>query len=172
MYTRMINPFHQFNTAQEVDFLIISSLFSFLYLSSSITGEVVNENSGKITDYCYIHSLNHIQILVQSFHYSSRNGFPDYWLIILISISFQFYYWRSRERKIMEKSQIVATDTHCIMYKFQLTPFITAEEMDFLIISSLFSFLYLSSYITGEVTKRKILEKSLSIATYTHYTIY
>ncbi len=43
MYTHMNNPFNQFITAQEVDFLIISSLFSFLYLSSSITGEVANK---------------------------------------------------------------------------------------------------------------------------------
>ncbi len=43
MYTCMNNPFNQFITAQEVDFLIISSLFLFLYLSSSITEEVANE---------------------------------------------------------------------------------------------------------------------------------
>ncbi len=78
IYTRMNNPLNQFITAQEVDFLIISSSFSFLYLSSSIIEEVANEKSGKITDYCYIHPLYHIQILAQSVHYSSRNGFPDY----------------------------------------------------------------------------------------------
>ncbi len=43
MYTCMNNSLNQFVTAQEVDFLIISSLFSFLYLSSSITGEIANE---------------------------------------------------------------------------------------------------------------------------------
>ncbi len=43
MYTRMNNLLNQFITAQELDFPIISSLFSFLYLSSSITGEVANE---------------------------------------------------------------------------------------------------------------------------------
>ncbi len=69
-----------------------------------------------------------------------------------ISISFQFYYWRSREWKILEKSQITATYTHRIIYKFQLNLFITAQKMDFLIISSLFSlFLYLSSSTTREV---------------------
>ncbi len=36
MYTHMNNPLNQFITAQKVDFLIISSLFSFLYLSNSI----------------------------------------------------------------------------------------------------------------------------------------
>ncbi len=42
--------------------------------------------------------------------------------------------------------------------------------MDFLIISSSFSFLYRSSSITAE-GERKILEKSQSIATYTRYVI-
>ncbi len=90
--TRMNNPLNRFMTAQEVDFLVICSLFSFLYLSISITGEVANKKFGKFTDYCYIRPLYHIQILAQYGHYSLRNGFPDYWLIILISISFQFYY--------------------------------------------------------------------------------
>ncbi len=44
MYNRMNNALSQFIAAQEEDFLIISLLFSFLYLSSSITGEVANEN--------------------------------------------------------------------------------------------------------------------------------
>ncbi len=43
MHTCVNNPLSQFITAQEVDFLIISSLFSFLYLSSSITGELADE---------------------------------------------------------------------------------------------------------------------------------
>ncbi len=43
MYTRMNNLLNQFITDQEVDFLMISSLFWFLYLSSSITGEKANE---------------------------------------------------------------------------------------------------------------------------------
>ncbi len=98
MYTRMNNPLNQFITAQEVHFLIISSLFSFLF-SSSITR-------------------------------------------------------KSSEQKILEKSQIIATYTHCIIHKFQLNPFITAQEMDFLIIS-LFSFLYLSGSITGEIANEK-----------------
>ncbi len=113
------------------------------------------KNSRKITDYCYIHPLYYIHILVQSVHYSSRNGFPDYWFIILISISFQFCYWRSSEQKILEKSHIIATYTHCIICKFQLNLFITGQEMDFLIISSLHSFLYLFSSITGEVENEK-----------------
>ncbi len=36
MYTRMNNPLNQFVTAREVDFPIITSLISFIYLSSSI----------------------------------------------------------------------------------------------------------------------------------------
>ncbi len=62
------------------------------------------KNSGKITDHCYIHSLYHIQIQAQFVHFHLRNGFPNYWLIIIISISFQFYYWRSSQQKILEKS--------------------------------------------------------------------
>ncbi len=92
---------------------------------------------------------------LNSVRYSSRSGFADSWLIILISISFQFYYWRSSKRKILEKSQIIVSYTHCIIYKFHLNPFISAEEMDFLIIGSLFLFLYLSSSITGEVANKK-----------------
>ncbi len=62
-----------------MDFLIIGSIFLFVYLSSSITGEVANEkNSRKITDHCYVHAMYHIQISGQSIHYSSRNGFPNY----------------------------------------------------------------------------------------------
>ncbi len=48
---------------------------------------------------------------------------------------FYIYYWRSRKWKILEKSQITATYTHCIIYKFQLNPFTTVQEMDFLIIN-------------------------------------
>ncbi len=99
----------------------------------------------------YIYLLYHIQILAQSVHYSSKNVFPDYWLLILISICFQFCCWKRRERKILEKSQIIVTHTHCIIYKFQVNPFIIAQEMDFLIISSLFSFLYLSSKNAGKI---------------------
>ncbi len=47
MYTHMSNPLNQFTTAQEVNFLIINSLFSFLYLSSSITGDIANEKFWK-----------------------------------------------------------------------------------------------------------------------------
>ncbi len=47
MYTRINNPLNQFITAQEVDFLIIGSLFSFLYLSSSITEDIANEKFQK-----------------------------------------------------------------------------------------------------------------------------
>ncbi len=78
---------------------------------------------------------------------------------------------RSRERKILEKSQITATYTHCIIYKFQLNPFLTAQEMDLLIISSLFSFIYLSNCITGEVANEKFW-KIQSTITYTYYIIY
>ncbi len=65
----MNNLLSQFITAQEVDFLIISSLFSFLYLPSSITGEVANEKFWKnhrlllhtstvpCTNFSSIHSL-------------------------------------------------------------------------------------------------------------------
>ncbi len=62
------------------------------------------------------------------------------WLIIFFSIEFsvfQFYYWSSRERKILEKSPNTATYNHYIISKFQLNPFIAAQEMYFLIISSL-----------------------------------
>ncbi len=90
------------------------------------------KNSGKIRDYFYIHPLCHIQILAQSVHYSSKIGFPDYLLIIFISISFQFYYRRSRKRKIMEKSQSIATYVHYIIYKFQLNPFTIIEVINFL----------------------------------------
>ncbi len=45
--------------------------------------------------------------------------------------------------------------THYIIFKFWRNPYITAQEMDFLIISSLFSFLHLSSSITGEVANEK-----------------
>ncbi len=83
------------------------------------------------------------------------SGFPDYQHIILISISFQFYYWRSSQQKILEKSKIFATYTHYIISTFQLSLFITAREMDFLIISSLFSLLYLSSSITREIANEK-----------------
>ncbi len=102
-----------------------------------------------------IYPLYRIQILAQSIPRSSRNGFTNYWLIILISISFQSYYWRSSKRKILEKSRIIATHTHCIISKFQLNSFITAHEMDFLIIGLLFSFLYLSSSVTREVVNKK-----------------
>ncbi len=69
MYTFMNNPLNQLITAQEVDFLIISSLFSFLYLSNSFTGEVAKEKSWK--------NRTH-NVTAQSVHYSSINGFPDY----------------------------------------------------------------------------------------------
>ncbi len=72
-----------------MDFLILDSLFSFLYLSSSIIGEVA-------------------------------------------TISFQFYYWRSSKRKILEKSQIITTYTHYIIYKFQLNPLPINEVINFL----------------------------------------
>ncbi len=78
---------------------------------------------------------------------------------LIISSLFSFLYlssyWRSSQRKILKKSNIIATYTHCITFKLQLNPFITAQEMDFLIISSLFSFLYLSSFITEEVANEK-----------------
>ncbi len=45
--TCMNNQLNQFITAQEVDFLIISTLFSFLYLSNSITGKVANKKLWK-----------------------------------------------------------------------------------------------------------------------------
>ncbi len=54
----------------------------------------------------------------QSVRYSLRSRFPDYWLIILISISFQIYYWGSSERKILEKSQTINIYIHHIMFKF------------------------------------------------------
>ncbi len=47
IHTHMNNTLHQFITAQEVDFLIISSLFSFLYLFSFITREIANEKFWK-----------------------------------------------------------------------------------------------------------------------------
>ncbi len=47
MYTCVNNLLNQFITAREVDFLIIGSLFSFLYLSSYSTGEVENEKFWK-----------------------------------------------------------------------------------------------------------------------------
>ncbi len=75
--------------------------------------------------------MYHIQILAQSIHYSSSNGFPDYWLIILISLPFQFYYWRSSKRKILDKSQSIATYTHYVVYKFQLNPFRITEVINF-----------------------------------------
>ncbi len=43
----MNNPLNQFITAEEVDFLIINTLFSFLYSSSSITKEVANQKFWK-----------------------------------------------------------------------------------------------------------------------------
>ncbi len=133
MYTCTNNPLDQFITAQEVDFLIISSLFSVLYFPSSVIGEVGTKNSEKITDYCYIQPLCHIKILAQSVHYSSRNRFPDYWLIVLISISFQFYYWRSSKWKILEKSRSTATyPHHYIIYKLKLNPFTITEVINFL----------------------------------------
>ncbi len=90
------------------------------------------KKSRKTTDYCYIHPLRHIQILAQPVHYSSRNGFSDYGLIILTSISFQFCYWRSNKRKILEKSQSNATYIHYIIYKLQLNPFTITEVFIFL----------------------------------------
>ncbi len=39
-------------------------------------------------------------------------------LSILISVYFPFYYWRSSERKILEKSQIIATYNHYILSKY------------------------------------------------------
>ncbi len=59
MNTCMNNTLNQFITAQEVYFLIISILFSFLCISSSITGKVANKKFWKITDYCYMHPLYH-----------------------------------------------------------------------------------------------------------------
>ncbi len=75
------------------------------------------------------------------------------WLIILISIVFLIflvYCWRSSAQKILEKLQTHATYTHYIISKFQLNPFTTAQEMDFLIMSSLFSFLYLTGEVANE----------------------
>ncbi len=116
MYFLMNNRLNPFITVQEMNFLLISLLFSFLYLTSSITGEIANE-------------------------------------------------------KFWKKSEIVSTYTHYIISKFQLNPFIIVEEINFLIINSLFSFLYLSSSITGEVANEKFWKKSEIISTYTHYII-
>ncbi len=63
----------------------------------------------------------------------------------------------------MEKSQIIATYIHCIIYKFQLNSFITAQEMDFLIINSLFSFLHLSSSVTREAENEKFWNNRRSL---------
>ncbi len=138
-----------------MDFLIISSLFSFLYFPSSITGEVANKKFWK----------NH-----RVFLHTPTVSYPNFslvrslqfkkWISWLLAHYFHFYIFpilllENRERKILEKTQIIATYTHCIIYKFQLNPFTTAQEMDFLIVSSLFSFLYLSSSISGEVGNEK-----------------
>ncbi len=98
MYTRMNNPLNPFITAQEI-IILISLSFRFYYWRRS-----ERKILKKITKYCYTHPLSYPQMLAQSFEYSLKNRFPDYWLIILIFISFQFYYWRSNKRKILEKS--------------------------------------------------------------------
>ncbi len=80
-------------------------------------------------------------------------------LLILLSILFLVFpvllLEKQQNEKILEKSQRIATYTQYIISKFQLNPFVTVQEMDFRIISSLFSFLYLSSFITGEVVTEK-----------------
>ncbi len=82
MYTRMNNLLDPFITAQEIDFLItrLIILISIVFFVFSILllEKWRMKNSGKITEYCYINPLYHIQISAQSIHYSSRNGFPDY----------------------------------------------------------------------------------------------
>ncbi len=119
IYTRINNPLSPFTTAEEMNFLIIWLIILisivFLVFLVLLLEKQQTKNSGKVTEYCYIHPLHLIQVSVQSVHYSSRNGFPDYQLIILISISFQFYYWRSSEQKILEKLKSVATNTHYIL---------------------------------------------------------
>ncbi len=100
IHTRMNKPLNQFITAQELDFLIISSLFSFLYLCSSITGEVANEKFWK----------NHRLLL-----HTPTVSHPNFSSICSLPL----------------------------------------KKFDFLIISSLLSFLYPSSFITGEVANEK-----------------
>ncbi len=78
-----IRPIHLKNP----DFLIICSLFSFLYLPSSITEEVANEKIWKICRLLLHTSLYYIQISTQSVHCSSRNEFPDSFLYLSSSIT-------------------------------------------------------------------------------------
>ncbi len=58
MTTHMNNPLNQFIAPEEVDFSIISSLFSFLYLSGFITWEVErtekSEKKHSLLLYCII----------------------------------------------------------------------------------------------------------------------
>ncbi len=75
------------------------------------------------------------------------------------------------EKKRTKNSGNIATYTHYILNKFQLNPFIIVRKMDSPIVSSLFSFLYLSSSITLKVTNEKFWKNYRLFATYTNYII-
>ncbi len=82
IYTHMNNPLNPFITVQEMNFLIIwlIILISIVFLVFPVLSldKWRMKNSRKITEYCYIHPLYHIQISVHSVHNTPRNGFSDY----------------------------------------------------------------------------------------------
>ncbi len=80
------------------------------------------------------------------------------WLIIIFFLLFlvsPVLLLKKQWMKNSGKITSITTYIHYIISKFQFNPFIAAWEMDFLIIISLFSFLFIFSSITGKVANEK-----------------